>query len=57
MRRNSPLDELLTALFMIMAIAAVVCFFALEGRTWFLGLGGAAVVLRVVQYVLRYIGR
>ena len=56
MKRNSPVDELLTVLFMIMAIAAVVCFFALEGRGWFMGLGGAAVVLRVVQYVLRYIG-
>jgi len=56
MRRNSGLDELLTGLFMLMAIAAIVCFFAMEGRSWFMGLGGAAVVLRVVQYILRYRG-
>jgi len=56
MKRNSGLDELLTALFMLMAIGAIVCFFAMEDRSWFLGLGGGAVVLRVIQYVLRYIG-
>ncbi len=54
MRRGSRFDELLTVLFMILAIAAVVCFFALSDRTWFLALGGVAVVLRVVQYVMRY---
>lgn len=56
MKRNSPIDELLTVIFMIMAIAAVVCFFALEGRGWFMGLAGTAVILRILQYVLRYIG-
>lgn len=56
MKRNSAWDELLTGLFMLLAIAAIVCFFTLEGRGWFMGLAGAAVVLRVVQYILRYIG-
>lgn len=55
MRRNSGWDDLLTAIFMILAIAAVVCFFAMDDRGWFMGLAGAAVVLRIVQYVLRYV--
>ncbi|MDH6312074.1 hypothetical protein M2137_000837 [Parabacteroides sp. PFB2-10] len=58
MRRGSRLDELFTLLFMVLAIGAVICFFALRGdRTWFLILGGIAVVLRVVQYVMRYVGK
>lgn len=56
MRRGSGLDELLTVLFMLLAIAAVVCFFAMDGRGWFMGLAGAAVVLRIIHYVLRYFG-
>lgn len=56
MRRGSKADELLTLLFMIMAIAAVICFFAVSDRVWFLSLGGSAVILRIVQYVARYFG-
>ncbi|MDL2255281.1 hypothetical protein LJC44_04140 [Parabacteroides sp. OttesenSCG-928-G06] len=57
MRRGSRLDELFTLLFMVLAIAAVVCFFVMrDDRAWFLALGGIAVVLRVVQYVMRYFG-
>lgn len=56
MKRNSPIDELLTVIFMILAVAAIICFFAMENRAWFMGLAGGAVVMRIVQYVLRYIG-
>ena len=44
MTRGSKADEILTLFFMLLAIAAV-----------FLYCGGAAIVLRLVQYVLRYI--
>lgn len=57
MKRGSRLDEVFTLLFMTLAIVAVVCFFAVDNRTWFLGLGGVAIVMRVVQYVLRYFDR
>lgn len=56
MKRGSRLDELFTLIFMALAIAAIVCFFAVTNRTWFLSLGGIAVVMRVVQYILRYRG-
>lgn len=56
MKRGGKMDELLTLLFMLLAIAAVICFFAMDNRTWFLALGGIAVVLRVIQYVARYFG-
>ena len=52
MTRGSKADEILTLVFMLLAIAAVVCYFA---KAVFLYCGGAAIVLRLVQYVLRYI--
>ncbi|MDH6534049.1 hypothetical protein M2101_000701 [Parabacteroides sp. PM5-20] len=55
MRRGSRGDEILTLLFMVLAIAAVVCYFAVsDNRAAFLSFGGLAVILRVVQYILRY---
>ena len=54
MTRGSKADEILTLVFMLLAIAAVVCYFAVSDKTVFL-CGGAAIVLRLVQYVLRYI--
>lgn len=56
MKRGGRLDELLTLIFMILAIAAVICFFAVSDRSWFLSLGGIAVVMRIIQYVTRYFG-
>jgi len=53
MKRGSRLDEILTLLFMVLAIAAVVCFFAMKGsQAWYV-LGGIAVVIRVAQYIMR----
>lgn len=54
MMRGSKADEILTLLFMLLAIAAVVCFFV-ASRAAFYGCGGSAVVIRLVQYLLRYI--
>mgnify|MGYP006918594622 CR=1 FL=1 len=53
MTRGSKADEILTLV--LLAIAAVVCYFAVCDKTVFLYCGGAAIVLRLVQYVLRYI--
>ena len=55
MTRGSKADEILTLVFMLLAIAAVVCYFAVSDKAVFLYCGGAAIVLRLVQYVLRYI--
>ena len=55
MMRGSKLDEILTLLFMLLAIGTVVCFFlGAAYRTEVLVSGGIAVVIRIAQYILRY---
>ncbi|MDR2138069.1 MAG: hypothetical protein LBP50_00730 [Tannerella sp.] len=54
MIRGSKTDEVLTLLFMLLAVAAVICFFAVDSRTVFLICGGVAACLRIVQYILRF---
>ena len=54
MKRGDKWDELLTVLFMTLAIAAVVLFFAKPGQFYYLICGGIAIVIRVVHYVLRF---
>jgi hypothetical protein len=55
MKRGSRLDELLTLLFMLLAIGAIVCFFAIgRDNPTYLILGGVAVLLRVAQYLMRF---
>ena len=55
MTRGSKADEILTLIFMLLAIAAVVCYFAVSDKSAFLYCGGAAIVLRLAQYILRFI--
>ena len=54
MRRNSKADEILTLCFMLLAIAAVVCYFTVSDKSVFMYCGGVAILLRVVQYILRF---
>jgi hypothetical protein len=53
MTRGSKADEALTLLFMLLAVAAIICFFAVDNRTVFLICGGVAALLRIAQYILR----
>lgn len=55
MTRGSKADEIMTLLFMLLGIAAVICYFAVSDKSVFLYCGGAAIVLRLIQYVLRFI--
>ena len=56
MKRNSRFDELITVLFMLLAVGAVVCYFALgKDNPTFLILGGLAILLRIAQYVKRFL--
>ena len=55
MKRNSKTDEILTLCFMLLAIAAVVCYFAISDKSVFMYCGGVAILLRLVQYLLRFI--
>ena len=43
MTRGSKADEILTLVFMLLAIAAVVCYFAVSDKAVFLYCGGAAI--------------
>lgn len=54
MMRGSKLDEIMTLAFMLLAVAAVICFFT-AGPAVFLSVGGVAVAVRLVQYLLRFI--
>ncbi len=55
MKRGSRLDELFTLLFMVLAIGAIICYFALgNDNPTYLILGGSAVLLRVAQYIMRF---
>jgi len=40
---------------MLLAIGAIVCYFALsKGNPTYLILGGAAIILRIAQYIMRF---
>jgi len=54
MKRGSRLDELLSLIFMVIAVGAIVCFFVLGSHNpTYIILGGIAVLMRIVQYVMR----
>lgn len=47
--------SLITVLFLLLAIAAMVVFFVMpEDRTWFYTLAGIAIVIRIGQYIARF---
>lgn len=51
------LQQLLTIIFMLLAVAAIVVFFVTANRTLFYILGVIAVVIRLVQYGIRWVDR
>ncbi|CQB86975.1 Uncharacterised protein [Chlamydia trachomatis] len=51
---SDSIDQLLTVLFMLVAVAAFIIFFTISDRTIFLCVGGVAVVIRLFQYGRRY---
>ena len=54
MKKGSRADEALTLAFMVIAIAAAICFFAVDNRLAFMICGSIAVILRIIQYILRF---
>jgi hypothetical protein len=54
MMRGSKTDNILSTIFILMAVAAGICFFAVEDRMVFWIIGGTAFVFRLVQYALRF---
>jgi hypothetical protein len=53
MMRGNKTDELLSLIFILLAVAAGICFFAVQNRMVFLVVGGIAVAFRLVHYALR----
>ena len=55
MKSRGKFDEVFTALFMLLAVGAIVCYLALgSSNPTYLVLGGLAIILRLVQYVKRF---
>lgn len=54
MQRGSRTDEIFTLIFMAFAVIAAVCALFVSNRVYFLVFGGIAVVVRIVQYILRF---
>lgn len=55
-RTMHKIDTLLTTAFMLLALAAVVLYFAVpQERIWFFAAGGAAILLRAGQYIWRLV--
>lgn len=52
---SDNLDQLLTVVFMLLAVGAIVLFFVLSDRTLFYWIGGVAVALRLFQYGRRVV--
>ena len=54
MKSRGRFDELFTALFMLLAVGAIICYFTLgNNNPAYLILGGLAVLIRIGQYVKR----
>jgi hypothetical protein len=52
--RGSKTDDILSLIFILMTIAAGICFFVVKDRMVFWIIGGTAFVFRLVQYALRF---
>ena len=57
MKRGDKWDELLSVLFMVLAFAAIVLFFAKPQQPYYMICGGSALLLRLVHYAIRYFSK
>ena len=55
MKKGSKYDDIIKLVFMILAIITVICLFMPSvSHSVAMTVGGIAVILRIVQYILRY---
>ena len=52
--RGSPADGIMSVVFMVLAIAAGICYFSVDDRRVFFVLAGVAVIFRIIQYAIRF---
>lgn len=52
---QEKITKILTLLFLILAAAAVICYFTVEDKTIFLYCGGAAICIRLTQYLMKFL--
>lgn len=54
MERGSKTDQIMTIIFMVLAVIAVICLLFANSRIYFLSFAGVALLLRITQYALRF---
>ncbi|MFV0398096.1 MAG: hypothetical protein ACK5JU_08790 [Bacteroidales bacterium] len=53
---DSSIEKVLLVLFYLFSLIAVICYFVFsEDRTYFYYSGGAAIVMRGVHYIMKYL--
>lgn len=52
---TNKIQKILTLAFMVLAIAAVICYFLVPDKSIFWYCGGVAVCIRLTQYVMKFI--
>ena len=57
MKRGDKWDELFTVLFLVLAIAALICFFAARNQPYYLICGGIAILIRITHYIARFFSK
>ncbi|WP_176221461.1 hypothetical protein [Massilibacteroides vaginae] len=54
MERGGKTDQLMTIIFMVLAVIAGACLLFASNRVYFLSFAGIALLLRITQYALRF---
>ena len=55
MKKGSKIDDIITLLFMILAVITVVCLFIpAASHSLAMAVGGIAIIVRIIQYILRF---
>lgn len=52
---QGKINKILTLIFMVLAVASVILYFTVDDKTIFWYCGGAAVCIRLTQYLMKFI--
>ena len=55
MKKGSKIDDIITLVFMILAVITVVCLFIpAASHSLAMAVGGIAIIVRIIQYIRRF---